>query len=150
VKLTVAADVDDAVSHLLAVGARANNPERAFRAIADDLMADERRRFATRGFGRWQPDAPSTIKRKGNNKVLEQSGRLRRALTERSAPGQRLDISRTEMTFGLTPGGAAYYGRFHQQGKGVPKRQLVPDRPSPALRTKITGRVRSFIVTGTP
>lgn len=37
--------------------------------------------FVSRGFGKWKPNAPSTIKRKGSDKPLIDTGELRRAIS---------------------------------------------------------------------
>lgn len=149
-RIEFAANVDGAVLRLDSVGRRMVDARPAFRTIARDLMAGERQRFDTEGFGRWPRLDPDTIRRKRrsgqSDRVLEASGRLRRALTSPGAPGQRLDIDRDQLRFGLQPNGAAYYGRFHQVGKGVPKRRVVG--VTPRQRVKISGNLRDWILTG--
>lgn len=39
--------------------------------------------FATRGFGKWKPNAPSTIARKGSDSPLIDTGQLRRSITSK-------------------------------------------------------------------
>ena len=39
--------------------------------------------FATRGFGHWKPNAPSTVKRKHSDAPLIDTGQLRRSITSR-------------------------------------------------------------------
>ena len=39
--------------------------------------------FETGGFGKWLPDAPSTIRRKGSSAILIDTGQLRRSITSR-------------------------------------------------------------------
>lgn len=39
--------------------------------------------FASRGFGQWKPNAPSTIKGKGSDSPLIDTGELRRSITSR-------------------------------------------------------------------
>lgn len=140
--------VDHAATHVIGIGERAVDARPAFEVIARDLMSDERRRFDSDGFGTWPKLDPDTIRRKRARNLSEQTlqatGALRRALTQKSAPGQRLEIGRSQMRFGLQPSGAAYYGKFHQQGKGVPKRLVIA--VTPRQRTQITSKVRAFIV----
>lgn len=150
-RVTIGVVGDDvAAARLNGVGARALNAAPVFELVARDLMADGRRRFDSNGFGRWPALDPQTIRRKSQRgqspRVLEATGRLRAALTTPGAPGQRLDIGRDEMTFGLVPNGAAYYGRFHQAGRGVPKRLVLS--ATTLRRKQISDRVRSFIVNG--
>jgi len=40
--------------------------------------------FATRGFGKWKPNAPSTIKGKGSDSPLIDTGELRRSITSKA------------------------------------------------------------------
>jgi hypothetical protein len=47
--------------------------------VAEDLMRDERERFSSRGFGRWKPNAKSTIRAKHSSEVMVRTGTLRRA-----------------------------------------------------------------------
>jgi hypothetical protein len=100
------------------------------------LIPAERRQFAT-GAG-WRPLAASTRARKRRqglpSRVMRAAGKLERVLTVRGAAGQLVDIDRTSVTFGIKGGRSdAYYGRFHQKGKGVPKRVVVP---KPTRRTE--------------
>lgn len=46
------------------------------------------RAFATRGFGNWAPNAPSTIRRKKSSAPLIDSAQLRRSVTWRVEPGK--------------------------------------------------------------
>jgi hypothetical protein len=133
------------------LSARMLDARPVFPAVARILMADERARFDTRGFGRWPALDPDTIRRKHargqSERVLQATGRLKAALTVMHAPGQRLDIDRLELRFGIDRQGDAYYGQFHQGGHGVPKRTIIS--VTPRLRTQISGRVRQFVVRGT-
>jgi phage gpG-like protein len=91
--------------------------------LVDQLLEAERERFAGRG-ARWRKLAPSTVKQKrrdGDPRPMIHSGRTMRSLTVRGNPDQRIVIRRDSLTFGTR----VYYARFHQKGKGVPKRTLV-------------------------
>ena len=50
------------------------------------IVAEEviQQAFATRGFGQWKPNAPSTIKGKGSDSPLIDTGELRRSITSRA------------------------------------------------------------------
>lgn len=43
------------------------------------------RAFATRGFGKWAPNAPETIKQKGSSAPLIDTGQLRKSITSEAA-----------------------------------------------------------------
>lgn len=99
-----------------------------FNAIAEELMIGEAKQFRSKAG--WAPLEESTKERKHRQghdvSIMRETGAIERALTVRAAPGQRLDISRRELVFGLKGGRSeAFYGRFHQRGKGVPKRRVV-------------------------
>lgn len=137
-----------ATARLEGVADRIEDPRPVFEAIARDLTVDERRRFDTQGFGQWPKLDPATIRRKlrkhQDPRILHATGTLERALTSLGAPGQRLEISRTQLRFGLEPVGAAYYGRFHQTGRGVPKRLVIS--VTPRQRIEISDHFRTFIL----
>lgn len=99
----------------------------------------------------WKPLRPGTIRqkaRKGQSpQILRATGRLERALTVWGAPGQKMDLEGDELVFGLIPNGKAYYGNFHQRGKGhFPKRKILAvnkdtrDRLQVAAREFLLGR----------
>ena len=46
--------------------------------VAEEVIQDA---FATSGFGNWAPNKPSTVKRKGSNKPLIDTGELRRSIS---------------------------------------------------------------------
>ena len=50
------------------------------------IVAEEviQQAFATRGFGNWKPNAPSTIKSKGSDSPLIDTGELRRSITSKA------------------------------------------------------------------
>jgi phage gpG-like protein len=141
-----------------ALGARATNAKPMLENVLDDLLADERDRFSSNGYGRWKPLKPSTVRAKRRSRSaqtqanatrpLEATGRLRDALTQRGAPGQLLRITDTSARFGIAQRGSVYYGRFHQKGIGVPKRVVL--QATPKRRKAIRQRVRDWIINGTP
>ena len=46
--------------------------------VAEEVIQEA---FATRGFGNWKPNRPSTIKRKGSDSPLIDTGELRRSIS---------------------------------------------------------------------
>lgn len=104
---------------------RAGNLRPPLNKIARQLLLDQRRQFVT-GRG-WRRLAASTRRRKAaaglDPRRLVAKGDLERALTSRSA----VRITRTELRYGA--GRDVYYARFHQTGRGVPRRRLVVARP---------------------
>lgn len=93
----------------------------ALLGLVDLLLESEQERFAGRG-QRWRALARSTIRRKhGRGRPLVLTGELMRSLTMRHAPGQSLTVTPTSIRFGTR----VWYARFHQQGRGVPKRTIV-------------------------
>lgn len=120
--------VRQAARRLDGLGDRAGDMRLAFHEIAGELMAGERRQFTSQSG--WRPLAASTRERKRRQgkslRVLHDSGSLERALTTRGAPGQLLDVKPDSVRFGIKGGRSdVYYGRFHEHGKGVPRRQIV-------------------------
>ncbi len=71
---------------------------------------------------RWPALAPSTIKRKGHNRILFESGRLEKSLTTKSGDAVR---SVGEDGRGLLFGTSVPYSVFHNLGKGQKKREHV-------------------------
>jgi phage gpG-like protein len=94
------------------------------RGLVDQLLAAERERFA--GVGpRWRPLAASTVARdvRGHRdpRPLVLTGTLMRSLTVRGAPHQIVRLTPSSLSFGT----GLFYARFHQRGKGVPRRTVV-------------------------
>jgi hypothetical protein len=152
VKVTIqVSGADSAGRHMRDLGDRLLDARPVFLDIVKStILPAERRRFDSSGFGRWPRLDPDTIRRKSRRgqpqRILEATGTLKRALTVLGASGQRLAIRPNELRFGLTPNGAAYYGRFHQLGKGNPKRVVIGVQNHD--RAVISQRVRGFIVKG--
>lgn len=114
--------------------------------IADELIEAEERHWRSGAGWRGKPLAQSTRERKRRqrlpSKVLRETGGLEFALVVRGAPGQLLEFNRHEVRFGIKGGRSpVYYGRFHQKGRGVPKRIIVPE-PTARTRKALAGVVR--------
>lgn len=117
------------------IATRALDMRPAMSDVADVLINAEKRQFDSEDG--WQRDALSTRRRKAREgldpRTMRATGKLERVLTHRRARGQLLEITRDSVTFGLKGGRSdGYYGRFHQDGDGVPKRPVVPH---PSQRT---------------
>lgn len=124
---------------------RARDPRPAFSTIADKLMAAERRLFNT-GRG-WPPDKPATRKRKAKKgldpRTLHATGAAALAFTVRGAPGQKLEIDRAQLVFGIAGGRSpVFYMRFqkHRGRDPLVSRGVVTAAAKPVLREFLTGR----------
>jgi hypothetical protein len=107
VELQVTADVAKTVGDFLTLQHRLEEPGGGFASAANYLRGREARRFASRGDGSWPPLAKSTVRRKGNARMLYLTGALERSLTT-SESGNVERISGQTMTFGTS----LFYGRF--------------------------------------
>ncbi len=125
-RATVKGD-EDAARHLLDVGRRARDPRRATRAAAEILQRGIADNFQSKGadFGEpWAPNAAATRERKGHGDVLEDSGRLARAMGGGS--GKRKSSTKRGAKVGVG-GKSLFYARFAQSGvEGhAPARRIV-------------------------
>ena len=70
----------------------------------------------------WPALAPSTVKRKGHDRILFESGRLEKSLTQKSGDAVRVV---GEDGRGMLFGTSVPYSVFHNDGKGQKKREHV-------------------------
>lgn len=91
--------------------ARLAEPRPALEQAADYWREREAKRFATRGGGRWEPDMPETVKRKGHARVGVDSGRLMASLTRKGAPGSVSRISGATLRFGTSDYRARFFAK---------------------------------------
>jgi phage gpG-like protein len=70
----------------------------------------------------WKPLAQSTVRRKGHDKILFETGRLKASLSRRTSDSVREVSPRGQ---GLLFGTTVPYSSFHDDGRGVPRRQHV-------------------------
>lgn len=113
-------------------------------------MAFIRKRFQSfsRGGG-WPALAPSTVEAKGASIILIDLGVLRRALSP-GAPGSTFKIGRDSITVGVGepvahPGGAATIADimlFHQNGNGVPRREILVVPEQGTVKTMMSAASR--------
>lgn len=135
-----------AAERLIMVGERASDVRPIKPLLDPAFRRDEETRFALNGPG-WKALADTTVALKAaagmDARILRRTGELERALT--SAGGSvevGLTSSRTELAFGTD----VPYARFHQYGKGVPKRELIDLRPATVERMSST--VQGYVVDG--
>lgn len=128
-----------AARHLVELGVRAEFVGPAYEELAAIFHADEERRFTLQGPG-WKPLADVTVQQKGGDRIMVDSGTLRRSLT--TAAG----VDRVEgdtVKFGTD----VEYARFHQYGTvNMPRRQVVGI--SPPARRAMTKVLERWIVHG--
>lgn len=99
--------VTKTVEDFLTLQHRLVEPRPGFESVADYLRGRQSRRFATRGDGSWPPLRETTVKRKGNARVLYMTGALQRSLTTKGR-GSVQRVSGQTMTFGTS----LFYARF--------------------------------------
>ena len=123
-----------------------NPGEKLMSRVGDAMLEDVDQRFATRGYGTWPANAPSTIRRKGHGNVLVESGAMR-ASTKISIQGNEAALT---VPHGGRNGSPAVPG-YHQRGTGrMPQRQIVDVTPqlmlllSEALSQWISDVVAAF------
>lgn len=102
-----------------------------FELLGEDFRDSERQQFAHEGYGSWPALSAAYAARKrllwGDKPILQASGALRSAMTERMTPGNVTDIRETEAAFGVNLGKP--YPRYHQTGAGnLPQRKVIDFR----------------------
>lgn len=145
IELSVHGDVQVS-RQILRVGDRAIDAEPAFETIAETLMQIEGRQFASEGAyasGGWAQLAESTLEQKQGPRILDETGVLRRSLTERGAEHQILITAAEFMTFGTD----LDYAGFHQRGTSrMPQRRPVELRETD--RRHAVRQLQSWVLTG--
>lgn len=100
-----------------------------FRHVGELLLEQSRRQW--RSQSGWAPLDRDTIRRKlregQSPRILRATGALERALTFWGAAGQKDVIRSNELVFGIDPLGPVSYGIYHQEGRGVPRRPILPE-----------------------
>ena len=91
--------------------------------IREDVIPVVRERilriFSSRGYGRWAPLRPSTIRGKGHDLPLVETRRLRRSLTNEQDPEAIIQVRRRSLTYGTE----VPYARYHEFGtRRMPRR----------------------------
>lgn len=113
-----------------------------FELLGEDFRDTERQQFAHEGYG-WAPLSPAYAIRKrrlwGDKPILQASGALRSAMTERMTPGNITDIRETEAFYGVNLG--QLYPRLHQTGASranLPQRKVIDLREGDKRRMSKT------------
>lgn len=88
-----------------------------FEAVTDEVGRDIRHRIDNHP---GPPLAASTIAKKGNTRILRDTDLLYGSF-EKGGAGNVTKISPREAEFGSN----VFYGVFHQEGRGVPKRTII-------------------------
>lgn len=117
-----ASGAERAARRLRILGGRADDARPAMREARDELAAGNLSRMSSgRGLKRL---APATRQRKSrlgqSSRPLHATG----ALEDSLRPGGRGNVSELDAS-GLKYGTSVFYARFHQQGKGVPRRRVI-------------------------
>lgn len=118
--LNVESNITDLEAKLEEAGVKAGDLSSVWPKVGDWWASRQRMVFMTMNRGAWPMRDPDT-KTMGRG-VLIRTGRLMRAVSS----AKPLYASPTTARYGARTGGDTYYGLFHQQGNGVPKRQPVP------------------------
>jgi hypothetical protein len=138
--------VDAAGRRFDLIGERIIDARPLWTVVLDDLLALNRRRFDSRGRvgGRpWARLSPRTLARKARDhddpRPLHRRRALRRSLTERRAPGQRLRLDPTSMLLGTDLPYAPFVAR---------RRPPLPTSRSGLLRDMVAERAVRFFAQG--
>lgn len=94
--------------------------------ISEESMRVGFERSRSPGGGGWHPNKPSTIKKKGHDKILRDTGRLGVSLTQEGHPDAVVEIVAEPSGCGFSRGTAVEYSGFNQNGtKHIPARPHV-------------------------
>lgn len=135
--------------HLRDTGDKALDLRPALRRVGVEFARGEERLFQSQKG--WPPLALSTRARKRRQglplRAMRATGLLERTLTSKTAmPGRLMRVNRSSITFGIAGGRSPiYYGRFHNEGKGNPKRSLVVGDDQ-LVRTRAMGVLRDHVL----
>jgi hypothetical protein len=134
-----------AANVLNSIGGRGADARPAWPAIFTLFTGYEKERFDALGPG-WPPLAEATKEskaRKGHDpRLMRATGALEKSLVADRARGGIRKKSRYQLTFGSK----VFYARFHQTGRGTPKRVLV--EVTPELSRDVTHALERFVVKG--
>lgn len=117
--MDVESNITDIETQLEAMGKAAADLSPAWSAVGQWWQARQTTVFRTMNQGKWPMLDPQTKRPKRG--VLIRTGELLRAVSSTTP----IYASPTTARFGQS-GSKGWYGIFHQTGKGVPQRQVVP------------------------
>lgn len=139
---------DEVAYELLRFAGRMEDISPALRAIAGEVREDASERFGAEGPG-WAPLAESTIARKGNDRILFETGSLLASLAELG--GEHVEVitdSSLVMSSSLTTDGGRNLAELHQEGTSrMPARKVVD--VTEAQRRAHIRIIQRYIVDGT-
>lgn len=127
----------------------------AFRAMVTDVLEPAViEQFETAGHGTWAELAPSTIKRKGHDTILFETGGLYRSFLTGGADHVE-EITRDQLRWGSslaralfhqTGTGSGFQQAFKGPGRGVPMRKILQftDGMRRALRSVLVGHLATI------
>ena len=124
-----------------------------FLKVEQIFLKQSRARWSRNGYG-WKPLDADTIRQKAKKHqsggILRATGALEKALTVWKAPGQKRYFGGEFFLWGLLIGGSkgrdAFYGHFHQKGKGVPKREVL--KATQATRRNVKKALEEHLMEG--
>jgi hypothetical protein len=130
---------------LNSIGGRGADARPAWPAIFTLFTGYSEKRWQEEGPG-WPPLAESTKETKARKnqdpRLMRVTGALQKSLVADRARGGIRKKSRYQLVYGSK----VFYARFHQTGRGTPKRVLV--EVTPELSRDITGALERFVVKG--
>lgn len=133
--------IDQAIKNLTAVAKSFGNHTRFLRTVVFSLLKKEFRNvFTTRGYGKWKPLAPSTIREK-QSKGFDSRPLIRTGHYQRASAGlHSTRVRRNELEIISLVG----YAKYHEFGTSkIPKRavfELVADK----VREQLPGLYRAY------
>lgn len=96
--------------------------ENVMRELGRQTLIDIEARFATQGYGEWAPLAAETVRRKENRStILVDTGIMRRSTRISKVTNDSLEVEVPGAGEGLDP----EIPIKHQEGIGVPKREII-------------------------
>lgn len=108
---------------------RLDDPDPLLRFLADEIADFESEVFATQGLGTWAALHPDTIRAKGSNRVLVDTGDLLADLTRPSSGNIKITGDTVTVSSGEISGVMAQRG-----ARGAPKRNPAPAPPPTTVR----------------
>ena len=140
--------------------ARLEDTEAALAETAEEILKVNKAKWASN----WKTDADETIRKKGGGEQGVESGAMKRALTEKGAPGQVFEIDKNTLVLGISgkkplPGprgnapayafeAGARYPRVGSKARSgfirQPKRRLM--RLTPAVQRDLLARLKARLL----
>ena len=113
-----------------------NPDDKLMRRLGDAMLEDTARRFMTRGYGTWKPNAPSTIKRKGHSNVLIHTGAMM-ASTQTVVQGNKVTLT---VPYGGKNKSADVPPKHQHGAPHIPQRKIVAVTPQLLERLNIAAK----------